>query len=78
VEVDSSRLELYDPIAERYMAMWLFCHDDVTLDDHELHGFHAATDASDFEFVADAETVESRGAVKTKYHSILLRLDTAR
>jgi hypothetical protein len=62
---------------ERHIAMRLFYYDDVTPDDYEPPGFHPATDAPDFEFLADAETVEIGGAVKTKHHSISLRLDTA-
>jgi hypothetical protein len=62
---------------ERHIAMRLFYYDDITPDDYEPPGFQQATDAPDFEFLADAETIEIGGAVKTKHHTIALRLDTA-
>jgi hypothetical protein len=63
--------------SERHIAMRLFYYDDITPEDYEPPGFQQSTDAADFEFLADAETIEIGGAVKTKHHTISLRLDTA-
>ena len=63
--------------AERYIAMRLFYYDDVTPENYEPPGFQQCTDGPDFEFVADAESVEIGGAVKTRHHAVSLRLDTA-
>lgn len=57
--------------------MRLFYYDDVTPDDYEPPGFSKASDLRDFEFVADIETVEVGGSVRTKHHAVSLRLDTA-
>jgi hypothetical protein len=63
--------------SQRHIAMRLFYYDDVTPDDYEPPGFRQATDAPEFEFLADVETVEIGGSVKTKHHAVSLRLDTA-
>ena len=62
---------------DRHIAMRLFYYDDVTPEDYEPPGFQECTDAPPFEFVADAECVEIGGGVKTKHHSVSLKLDTA-
>ena len=63
--------------ANRYIAMRLFYYDDITPEDYEPPGFQEAKDAPDFEFIADAESVEIGGAVMTSHHGVSLRLDTA-
>ena len=57
--------------------MRLFYYDDVTPEDYEPPGFQECRDAPPFEFVADAECVEISGEVKTRHHSVSLKLDTA-
>ena len=62
---------------ERYIAMRLYYYDDITPNDYNPPGFEAATDAPDFEFVNESERIEIGGEIKTKYHTISMRLDTA-
>ncbi|OHT11335.1 HORMA domain containing protein [Tritrichomonas foetus] len=62
---------------ERHVAMRLYYYEDVTPTDYNPPGFTAADDAPNFEFVAEPECVEIGGSVRTKYHAVSLRLDTA-
>lgn len=62
---------------ERHIAMRLYYYDDITPPDYNPPGFTQADDAPSFEFIADPECVEIGGSVKTKYHTVSLKLDTA-
>lgn len=62
---------------ERHIAMRLYYYEDVTPVDYNPPGFSTADDAPDFEFVDESERIEIGGSVKTKFHTVSMRLDTA-
>lgn len=63
--------------SQRHMAMRLYYYEEITPPDYEPPGFSRATDAPNFEFIADPECIEIGGNVNTKFHTVSLRLDTA-
>jgi hypothetical protein len=62
--------------SKRYIAMRLFYY-ETTPEDYNPPGFSTADDTPDFEFIDESERIEIGGSVKTKFHTVSLRLDTA-
>ncbi|EAY09113.1 HORMA domain containing protein [Trichomonas vaginalis G3] len=62
---------------KRHIAMRLYYYDDITPADYNPPGFAQADDAPDFEFIEESERIDVGGSVKTKFHSVQMRLDTA-
>lgn len=63
--------------SERFLSMRLYYYDDLTPPEYEPPYFSNAKDTPNYEFIADAESIDIGSSVSTKYHSVSLRLDTA-
>lgn len=62
---------------ERHIGMRIYYYDDVTPEDYNPPGFVNADTVPAFQFVTDSECINIGGALKTKFHSLNLKLDTA-
>ena len=63
--------------SERHIGMRIYYYDDVTPEDYNPPGFVNADSVPAFQFVTDSECINIGGALKTKFHSLNLKLDTA-
>lgn len=63
--------------SERHIGMRIYYYDDVTPEDYNPPGFVNADTVPAFQFVTDSECINIGGALKTKFHSLTLKLDTA-
>lgn len=63
--------------SERYIAMKLYYYEDVTPEDYDPPGFKSSTNSPDFEFITENERIEIGANMKTKYHTVSIRVDTA-
>jgi hypothetical protein len=62
---------------QRHIAMKLVYYDEITPEDYNPPGFVTADSSPEFEFIDESERVNVGGSVKTKYHTVSVRLDTA-
>lgn len=62
---------------ERHIGMRIYYYDDITPPDYNPPGFVNADNVPAFQFVTDSECINIGGALKTKFHSLTLKLDTA-